>query len=328
MAQASRLGTVLLLALTPSACTVLDGLSGLTGGGDDASGDVVAPDAPADTPDVGTTDTSQPGPESGADAPRDVGRETQPESSTVDVTQDTTPPPDVTQEQPLAYFQVVAADMPLAYYRLDEASGTTAHDVTGHGNDGTYTGGYTLGVPGAIANDADTAASFDGNTGYVDVKNAFAFAGKVPFTLEAWLKPSIVDTNYRCWMSKNDNATGPSEGYLAFVDASISVFSFQRVDSGTKITAQSNTAAVANTWWYVVITYDPMAGSIVYVNAQGSTPTTNDVTLAGATTDFVIGAENGGATAWWAGAIDEVAVYGYALSAAQVANHYTVGTGQ
>lgn len=332
MAHASRLGTVLLLALTPSACTLLDGLDGLAGsGGDDASGDVVGPDArgetgdaPAERADVAGGDGSMPGPESGAD----VARETQPESSTADVTQDTAPPQDVTQEQPLAYFQVVAMDMPQAYYRLDELSGTTAHDATGHGNDGTYTGGYVLGVTGAIANDQDTAASFDGSTGYVDVKNAFAFAGKVPFTLEAWLKPSIVDNNYRCWMSKNDQGTGPSEGYLGFVDSSTSVFSFQRVDSGTKITAGSNVAAVANTWAYVVVTYDPMAGSIVYVNAQGSTPQTNDVSLAGAVTDFVIGAENGGSTAWWAGAIDEVAVYGYALTAAQVQNHYMVGTGQ
>src|SRR5579883_810835 len=228
MAPRPRLGAVLLLAVTPSACTLLDGLGGLTStGGDDAGGDGAAADAPAGTGDVGTTDTGNPGPESGGDAPRDVGSDSPADSTTMDVEQDTTPPPDVQEAQPLAYFQVVAADSPQAYWRLDEPAGsTTAHDATGNHDDGTYVGGVTLAVQGAIANDQDTAASFDGATAWVDCKNIFQFAGKTAFTLEAWVKP-MLDGNYRAWLSRNDPSGPPTEGYLAFIEPTGDVFSFQ-----------------------------------------------------------------------------------------------------
>ncbi len=319
MAHASRLGTVVLLALTPSACTLLDGLGGLAGvGGDDVSGDA---------PDGGTTDSAKPPIDSSADAPRDAGGESQRESSTVDVTQDV-PPADVQQEPPpLAYFQVVAMDMPQAYWRLDEPSGsTTAHDATGNGHDGTYVGGVALGAGGAIANDQDTAASFDGTSGYVDVKNAFQFAGMTAFTLEAWLKPNV-DSQYRCWMSRNDGQP-PTEGYLAYVDPAGPFFMLERIDSGTKTFANGPIAPATATWAHVVVTYQQGVASIVWVNAQPGPTETNDVSLAGATSDFVIGAEVGGATAFWSGEIDEVAVYAYALSATQIQTHYKVGTGQ
>ena len=335
MAARLRLGTVVLLALTPSACTLLDGLGGLTGaGGDDASGDVVGADAPdetADAPgsggDVGTTDTGKPGPESGADAARDVGRETEADSTTMDVVQDVTSPPDVQEAPPLAYFQVVAMDMPQAYWRLDEPVGsTTAHDATGNGHDGTYTGGVTLAQPGAIANDADTAVTFDGASGYVDVKNSFAFAGMSAFTLEAWVKPTTLDANFHSWMGRNDGQP-PTEGYLAYTDPSGPFFVVERIDSTTKVFANGSIAPAAATWAYVVITYQSGTGPNVWVNGQIGTGSSTDVSLAGATSDFVIGAENGGLTSWWLGEIDEVAVYAYALSQMQIQNHYNVGTG-
>ena len=59
-------------------------------------------------------------------------------------------------------------DAPAGYWRLDETSGTTAADTIG-GNAGTYSGGVTLGIPGAVA--GDTAASFDG-TGQVTVPDS------------------------------------------------------------------------------------------------------------------------------------------------------------
>lgn len=323
MAPRLRLGTILVLAVTPSACSLIGGLDGLTGGGGNDASAEVSVDAPSEGADVGTTDGSNPVPESGADATS----EAQPDSSAADVVQDVTAP-DVTESGTVAYFTEVAMDSPQAYWRLDDPAGsTTAKDVTGNGHDGTYMGGVTLGAAGAIANDADPAASFDGATGWIDVKNAFTFAGKVPFSLEAWVKPSTLDSNYHSWMSKNDSSGPPSEGYLAFLDPT-GPFSFQRVDSGTKITAQGGTNAAAGTWAHVVVVYDPTAGTIVYVNGQAGAAQAMDVSLAGATTDFTIGAQNAGTTAWWLGAIDEVAVYDYALSAARILAHYNVGIGQ
>jgi hypothetical protein len=102
----------------------------------------------------------------------------------------------------------------------------------------------------------------------------------------------------------------------------------ERLSGGTKVFANGTAAAVDATWAYVVITYQAGVGSTVWVNGQAGTTETNDVSLAGATSDFAIGAQNGGLTSWWQGEIDEVAVYGSVLPAARIAEHYKVGTGQ
>ncbi|HXF56088.1 MAG TPA: PQQ-dependent sugar dehydrogenase, partial [Actinomycetota bacterium] len=57
-----------------------------------------------------------------------------------------TPPPPPTGP----YRDEVLSDAPLGYWRLGEASGTTASDASGGGHDGTYLGGATLGAPGLL----------------------------------------------------------------------------------------------------------------------------------------------------------------------------------
>src|SRR2546426_1498950 len=52
-----------------------------------------------------------------------------------------------------AYSAQVLADNPVSYWRLDEASGTTAADQQGS-NAGTITGGVTLNQPGVIPGNA------------------------------------------------------------------------------------------------------------------------------------------------------------------------------
>src|SRR2546423_12540295 len=65
------------------------------------------------------------------------------------------------------YSSVVTGTAGLvSYWRLGDTSGTSACDSWGS-NAGTYTGGYTLGSVGAIAGEANTAATFNGSHGYV-----------------------------------------------------------------------------------------------------------------------------------------------------------------
>lgn len=58
------------------------------------------------------------------------------------------------------YFETITAAGPEGYWRLGEASGTSAADASGHTHTGTYTGTVTLGVPGALAGDSNTAITF------------------------------------------------------------------------------------------------------------------------------------------------------------------------
>lgn len=70
-----------------------------------------------------------------------------------------TPPP----ATEATYDELVLAERPALYARLNEAIGASAAvDASGNGNHGTYQGGVTLGAPSLLAGSTDASADFDG----------------------------------------------------------------------------------------------------------------------------------------------------------------------
>jgi hypothetical protein len=63
---------------------------------------------------------------------------------------------------PTGYAAGVIADRPVGYWRLGEAAGPAALDSWGT-NNGAYLGVETFGLPGALAQDANTSVDFSGN---------------------------------------------------------------------------------------------------------------------------------------------------------------------
>ncbi|MBW2459362.1 MAG: hypothetical protein JRI68_33020, partial [Deltaproteobacteria bacterium] len=99
------------------------------------------------------------------------------------------------------YPEVVLADGPLAYWRLDEStcngSCTIATEVgsfTGTLQENA-TGGFAVGQPGAIA--GSTSVEFiEPGDGYITFGDIFEFAnGATPFTLELWIHLNEVNDN-------------------------------------------------------------------------------------------------------------------------------------
>ncbi|HEX4644207.1 MAG TPA: immunoglobulin domain-containing protein, partial [Verrucomicrobiae bacterium] len=87
------------------------------------------------------------------------------------------------------YPETVLADKPIGYWRLDEASGTTAYDRLG-GNNGHYFQ-VALGKPGYNPLDPDTAGGFGilspANSYVGTIPMDFATAGNATFSVEAWV---------------------------------------------------------------------------------------------------------------------------------------------
>ena len=73
-----------------------------------------------------------------------------------------------------AYPDGVLAKGPVGYWRLGEATGPTVVDETGNGHDGRIFGSPTLGTPGAINDDPDTAIQFNGfdTRDYVEIPDS------------------------------------------------------------------------------------------------------------------------------------------------------------
>lgn len=77
----------------------------------------------------------------------------------------------------------------LAYWKLDESSGSVAVDSSGRGNDATYVNSPTLGVGGAFPPKTGTAVLLDGASQYVNSNQSLLNAVE-EFTLTGWVNPA------------------------------------------------------------------------------------------------------------------------------------------
>jgi PKD repeat protein len=221
---------------------------------------------------------------------------------------------------PASYRSTILADNPVSYWRLGETSGTKATDSAGTSN-GSITGGVTLGVAGALASDTDTAMQFDGKSGYVSVpdKTTLDFSGD--FTIEAWAKPTALNgiggaivhkggaTGYPVWQYRLGITSGNKWRGTVFVGNTNVIVT----DPGTP----STTA-----WTYLVMT---KAGNTLtlYVNAVAVATTTIGGAVNTSTGILAIGRTGASSSDYFSGRIDEVAVYGTALTPARIQAHYS-----
>jgi hypothetical protein len=196
-----------------------------------------------------------------------------------------------------------------------------------------YNGGVsstTLGVPGALlgSQQATTGEAFtqlSKTSGF----NRTTFTNPTTFTLECWFRTKgITGTGHgQTLFSFSAAATGntatankdrrlflDANGYLVFGTA-----------SGTSNVAKSTATYLDGQWHHAAATSDPATGIFLYVDgvlaASASYTAPHNFTgywrWGGDTWDA-----NWLADYFWLGSMDEVAVYGTALSAQRIAVHY------
>lgn len=64
----------------------------------------------------------------------------------------------------MTYAATVLADSPAGYWPPNDASGTSANDLSGNGNAGTYSGLFALAQAGLLPGSPDTCAKFTGGS--------------------------------------------------------------------------------------------------------------------------------------------------------------------
>jgi len=75
----------------------------------------------------------------------------------------------------------------VGWWKLDDASGTTAADSSKHGRNGTLQGGPSL-ADHSVAGRVGKALSLDGKNGFVEITGYKGVAGTQPRTVAAWIK--------------------------------------------------------------------------------------------------------------------------------------------
>jgi RHS repeat-associated protein len=215
-----------------------------------------------------------------------------------------------------AYKNAVLADSPYAYLPLDETAGTTASDISGNGNNGTYTGSMTLGGAGPFGS-SSKAATFGGTGQYVALGSALVPAGG-DWTVEAWVNGSGdgFGNGDPVWSQYFNSSSNRTIGYACSTGSPRCVGG--QVGSAY---AEASSALTDGTWCYVVWRQSGSTLS-VWVNGIQVASLTNS-TAADTYATWIGGLNHSGwATAYYDGKIAQFAVYHTALSNDRVRAHY------
>jgi len=221
---------------------------------------------------------------------------------------------------------------PVAHWRFDECEGTVAHDSSGNGNHGTINIGPsgsqstagTCQTSGAWANGKDGkfngSLNFDGTDDVVNLGNPSRIANlSTNITAAVWIKPtSGGGVLYR--------GAGSNYNYLLQIESSsqIRLRLWETLgDAGSGINYLVPGLNLFNSWNHIAFTYDGNSVKI-FVNAELKSNTPRSAPIAtGETTQ--LGEYPGGGPRYLTGQIDDVRIYNYALSPAQILKVYNQG---
>lgn len=285
----------------------------------------------------------------------------------------TSAPVVLTVRDPLAGYETAVATSsggrPQAFWRLNEASGTTAADLNGT-HDAKYFGGYLHAVAGAFA--GQTGVQFFGTNAPGDVLlNASRVEAPFypelnnpqgPITIEYWYRHDnpgpANNSGIDNYAITTCHQTGGTDNGIMFIESwntgggwTVIGWCYGNNNPARSLTTeQANTKIVKSRWEHAVFTWDgdnggnpgvtaPGSGNL-YVNGVLESTRLYSFHQADGTTrldqyanndagPFVVGnrpkARNSNTTTYsrpFPGCFADVAVYNYALSAADVSNHF------
>jgi hypothetical protein len=205
-------------------------------------------------------------------------------------------------------------DPPVGYWKLDENTDATAYDRSGNGNNGTITGASW--AAGKYA----SGLNFDGNGDYVDCGNSTILDFSNAITLEAWVKFSSYNWYNIVFKFMTGSASGVSYGFRTTTTSIL----FDTNISGTRRNiAASSGSYPAGEWYHLVGTYNGTNLSF-YINGKlVSSPSYPGTLDSAAGEKFFIG--QGGGYGNFVGLVDDVRVYNYARTPAQISYDYNKG---
>ena len=191
--------------------------------------------------------------------------------------------------------------------RLDDESGTSAHDYSRYGNDGALTGCKWV----------ENGLVFNGSTDYVNCGNDASLDITDAITISALLKTSDITQTNGYFLSKDNGAS--FRAYSLKMESSRVRFLLWNSGS-TLVSIYSDAGAISNdSWFYIVAVKDGGNNIKMYINGVLQTDTNTIGDIKTVVTDLHIGNMT---NFYFKGSIDQPRIYNRALSAAEIYDYY------
>ena len=218
-----------------------------------------------------------------------------------------------------AYGGVAPINEAGGFWYLNEGSGTSVSDSSGHGNTGTVNAGQWVNCPAP----GRGYLTFTGNSTYVSIPNSASLTPANQVSFEAWVYP-VEQKTAKVVQKRDWDGHGIDQDIWQGWQGGVTLSNGTKYDI-TWSPGGGNLQPVLRTWYYVVLTYDGAALRI-YVNGIER----NAIPLTGSLRQFsapvVIGSTS--SQKYFNGSISNVAMYSRALSRCEIAARYASFTPQ
>jgi len=206
--------------------------------------------------------------------------------------------------------QITVSDPNLVgWWKLDEGSGTTAIDWSGHGNKGTLQGGpkWTEGYDGG-------ALAFDGGD-YVELPTGMAGSDVGSVTL--WIKTTQTDRGMIFYGSDGTSGNGygdENELHVNVENGGVAEFIIEGGDADAGV----ETANISNdSWQHIAATWDITGQVTIYLNGGSPVSVNHTAHNFQMTGRIRLGAPNANER-YYIGLLDDVRLYNKVLSVAEI----------
>jgi hypothetical protein len=204
-----------------------------------------------------------------------------------------------------------AADL-VMYLPLDDGMGTLARDATGHDHNGILKNNPTW-----VAGKSGMALSFDGNQQYMELLTLDGAGFPASGTFSVWFKSEFPDMTNRALLdSWDDKRSHIYVRQVASAPRLVEVTS-QRADASAYV-FETYTAATASKWTRLVVTWDTTT-HVQTVYFDGVLLATDMLPADWTPKDAKPLVAAPGCCGGWKGELDEIRLYGRALSKSEVA---------
>ncbi len=191
--------------------------------------------------------------------------------------------------------------------------------------------------PTSVIGQIDNAQSFDGSTSRLTVAddNSFDWDSDKNFSIELWVKPDVTDKEMtfigRRGEAHPDYPLYNMAWYLGLEDdgKAIMFFRGEEFNSAAPFVAMKSPNPLnAGTWYHLAVVRNTGNTFTFYIDGVevGNAPDTtqNIVATTPMTMGFFVSGE-GNVTNYYNGSLDDIAIFGAALTAAEIKGHYNKG---